>query len=170
MKKVLSIALALVMMFALCVSSFATVKITNETAEQTANAHIYTTTTSVEASYVVTIPAENPIEWGATSTQIAYTLKSQLDVGKVLHITVKGKDDSDKLISTAGNEIPYTLSNSIESSVDALNYTAPAEVMPLTTRNIYVNIADADWDAVPIDTYEDYLTFTVELVSLVVTP
>lgn len=161
MKKILAIAMALVMMMAICVPAFAAVTggsnsgsdtiINTDTKKDTDNDGVGDT----EASwYTVTIPATQTLPWEATSSNIKYTVASQLKTGEAVMVKV---DDADKAykMTAAGGELKYSLENA--------TFTAPSAVYNAET-SVTVKVALNDWKSVAIDNYTDTLTFTAEIV------
>lgn len=174
MKKFLALALALVMMFAVCVPAFAADIVINDEhplpveGKQTGDSRVYTST-EVDPSfhtYIVTIPAETAIKWGATKTLFSYHVKTQLPLGKRLALTAVSKNGEQALKNaTTDKTLPYTFSQTNGGvTTGTLNYTTENEIVD-TNRTFNIDIADAVWQAAPIAEYEDFLTFTVEVVD-----
>lgn len=161
MKKILAIAMALVMMMVVMVPAFAAVTggsnagndtiINTDTKKDTDNDGIGDTEV---AWYTVTIPATQTLPWETESKDIEYTVASQLKTGEAVKVTV---DDADKAykMTSAGGELTYSLENT--------TFTAPSAVYDNTT-SVTVKIAIGDWKSVAIDNYTDTLTFTAEIV------
>lgn len=161
MKKILAIAMALVMMMAICVPAFAAVTggsnagsdtiINTDTKKDTDDDGIGDT----EADwYTVTIPATQTLAWETESKDIEYTVASQLKTGEAVKVTVADADAAYKMTS-AGGELAYTLDNA--------TFTAPSAVYDDTAK-VTVKVALDDWKSVAIDNYTDTLTFTAEIV------
>ena len=161
MKKILAIAMALVMMMAICVPAFAAVTGGSNAGNDTI---ISTDTLKDEDGdgvgetdpswYTVTIPATQTLPWEATSTDIEYAVASQLKTGKAVKVTV-ADDDAAYKMTCAGGELAYSLDNA--------TFTAPSAVYDNTT-SVTVKVALDDWKSVAIDSYTDTLTFTAEIV------
>ena len=161
MKKILAIAMALVMMMAICVPAFAAVTGGSNAGNDTI---ISTDTLKDEDGdgvgetdpswYTVTIPATQTLPWEATSTDIEYAVASQLKTGKAVKVTVADADAAYKM-TCAGGELAYSLDNA--------TFTAPSAVYDNTT-SVTVKVALDDWKSVAIDSYTDTLTFTAEIV------
>lgn len=161
MKKILALAMALVMMMAICVPAFAAVTggsnagndtiINTDTKKDTDNDGIGDTEV---AWYTVTIPATQTLPWETESKDIEYTVASQLKTGEAVKVTVADADAAYKMTS-AGGELAYTLENT--------TFTAPSAVYDDTT-SVTVKVALDDWKSVAIDNYTDTLTFTAEIV------
>ncbi len=161
MKKILAIAMALIMMMAICVPAFAAVTggsnagndtiINTDTKKDTDNDGIGDTEV---AWYTVTIPATQTLPWETESKDIEYTVASQLKTGEAVKVTV---DDADKAykMTSAGGELKYSLENA--------TFTAPSAVYDAKT-SVTVKVALDDWKSVAIDNYTDTLTFTAEIV------
>ncbi len=161
MKKILAIAMALVMMMAICVPAFAAVTggsnagndtiINTDTKKDTDNDGIGDTEV---AWYTVTIPATQTLPWETETKDIEYTVASQLKTGEAVKVTVADADAAYKMTSNGG-ELAYTLDNA--------TFTAPSAVYD-DTASVTVKIALGDWKSVAIDNYTDTLTFTAEIV------
>ena len=174
MKKIIALAVALVMMFAVCVPAFAADVIINDNqpeiveGKQTGDSRVYTSTETDPAfvSYQVTIPAETQIKWGATKTLFSYGVKTHLNLGKRLAITCVGQNGEQALRNASTDKfLPYTFSKTNGGTdLETLSYTTENEIVDMN-RTFNIDIADADWQAAPIAEYQDYLTFTVEVVD-----
>ncbi len=177
MKKCLSLLMAAVMLFAVCVPAFAAgdMTISKGDANQSASSDVFTKTTRKDntdaASYSVTIPAETEIAWGETRTVFTYHVKSQLEIGNRLHITAVSENGTQELKNAETSKtLPYAFSyTNLAGSVENLNYTTDNEVID-TNRTFNIDITDTAWQAVPIAEYADRLTFTVEVVGASVSP
>ena len=164
MKKALSIALALTMLFALCVPAFAA-NITTDGGTGDSIVKTQTTTTGGDSAekFTVSIPAETTIPWLTTTAyDIAYTVESHLAYGKHLTVTVADSDGQNKMLYTpeAGVtlELPYTLG--------ATAYTAASPVVnPAANVAATLTVAENDWNNAVIGEYADTLTFTVNVVT-----
>ncbi|MDE5995121.1 MAG: hypothetical protein K2G60_06375 [Oscillospiraceae bacterium] len=172
MKKYFSLLLAAVMLFAASFPAFAATEnyISKGDAVQSASPDVFTKTTRENnkdaASYSVTIPAQTEIQWGITGTEFTYRIKSQLEIGKRLNVTVIGENDENKLLNNkVSKPIPYAFSYPNDDGVaESLNYTTAREVVDIN-RIFTIEIKESDWEAVPIARYADRLTFTVEVVD-----
>lgn len=157
MKKILAIAMAILMMMAICVPAFAAVIggsnagndtiINTDTKKDTDGDGVGDTEA---AWYTVTIPATQILPWEATSTDIEYTVASQLKTGDVVKVTVDDADQAYKMTATGG-ELDYKLENEI--------FIAPSSVCDAKT-SVTVKVALDEWKSVAIDNYTDILTFT----------
>lgn len=164
MKKALSIALALTMLFALCVPTFAA-NITTDGGTGDSIVKTRTTTAGGDSAenFTVSIPAETTIPWLTTTAyDIAYTVESHLAYGKHLTVTVADSDGQNKMLYTpeAGVtlELPYTLG--------ATAYTAASPVVnPAANVAATITVAENDWNNAVIGEYADTLTFTVNVVT-----
>ena len=164
MKKALSIALALTMLFALCVPAFAA-NITTDGGTGDSIVKTRTTTAGGDSAenFTVSIPAETTIPWLTTTAyDIAYTVESHLAYGKHLTVTVADSDGQNKMLYTpeAGVtlELPYTLG--------ATAYTAASPVVnPAANVAATITVAENDWNNAVIGEYADTLTFTVNVVT-----
>lgn len=155
MKKVLSIALALVMMFAVCVPAFA-VELNKDNLSDTAT--VYTDTSLVGAGdFTVTFEAETPVMWGATSTALTYNVDAQLAAGKKLNVTVAA-DHGVMTLENGDATLAYTITGADTNfTTDGAVYTG--------TRTVAVEVASEAWDLAAIGRYSDTVTFTASVVD-----
>lgn len=154
MKKVLSLALAFVLMFAICVPVFA---------EYVGSTPVRVDGTTVGASFTVTIPATATITWGQTEKSIEYSVYSQLETGKGIKVIVKA--DSDQKMKNAANTafLEYSLKNG------TTEYITTQSVIPSTNpekSNVVVQIPTTNWNKASIDNYVGTLTFSAELTNI----
>lgn len=159
MKKVLSLALALVMMFAVCIPAFAI--------DLNAGSNMGKTDVIVdgirdmgEGTYTVTIPAEVEINWGDQLTDIDYSIFCQLQTGKKVTVSVSSAD-------------AYTMTNNANTAI--LKYSL-SDTTYTTTKSVVLEsapekakakviIAEDDWNNASIDNYRGTLTFTAGLTN-----
>lgn len=169
MKKTISVLLALVMLFALCVPAFAadtTVDITKDTA-QTADVLVKTSTKDGENKdadfYTVTIPADLTFTWGDTDVKNAnYTVHAQLLIGASLKVKVESDVTNGNEMSATGTEkkLHYTLVGGAE---ETFTEVVAANTEPATS--IQVSIADSEWAQAPVGEYTGSLTYTVTYIA-----
>ena len=165
MKKILAVAMALTMLFALCVPAFAGT-ITQDTPdtpypkEAVVPVKTKTTTASGEnaENFTVSYPAEMELPWGTlvddTNAAFEYSVVSQLQTGKT--ITVAVTPTNTVMTSAAGETLAYTLAGDV-------NVTTTAEVVAAGAFNktVKVDVAQSAWDAAAINEYTDTVTFAV---------
>ena len=154
MKKVLSIALALVMMMAICVPAFAA-DLTQKPSD--ANDVLISTDTKDKdgndaEQYIVTIPADTVIPWGEAETDVSYSVEAHLTRNNRVNVTVAGNG----AMKTADGA--YSLAYTLENAT----FTADSAVYDDTAK-VTVKVALNDWKSVAIDSYTDTLTFTAEI-------
>lgn len=154
MKKILSFALALVMMLAVCVPAFAADKEISNAAPDAQTAIVKTTTTGNESNYSVTFPAETLITWGATSTDIVYKVSAQLEPDKYLAVSVTGNGT---MTDANSKTLAYTLSG------DTTANTTANEVVTNLAKTLKIEVAEAAWNNAVISEYSGTLTFTAEV-------
>lgn len=155
MKKIIAIAVAIVMMMAVAVPAFAADKTIN-TSGANDTTTIKTNTDAIGAgSFTVTIPAEVEIYWGTASTDVNYSVTSQLETGKGVKVTVAGNGT---MKNTANAELAYTLADT--------EFKTTAPVVTDAAAAVKVNVTDDAWAAASIDTYSDTLTFTAVVEAL----
>lgn len=160
MKKILSIALAVVMLFAVCVPAFAANPITDKT-EQSGTTIVKTSTKTETGEdgrkYSVTIPANTTIPWGKASIDMAYVVEAHLAYGEQLNVTVAGNNEM-ALTEDAAIKLPYTLTGT-------LAYTSETPVVnPAISNLLTLSIAQADWANAIVGEYSDTLTFTAAVI------
>ncbi len=170
MKKIISIALALVMMMAICVPAFA------ETAVEGANDVQVETTynASTDASYTVTIPATISVAWDdeTTAYNVGYTVTSQLLIGASVTVGVAYDTDTDDtnngVMEAEGTDkkLTYTLTGAGETAFTGVNNGAKASDVGGTDATITV----AGFDAAPVATYTGTITYTVSYEAPTTTP
>jgi len=166
MKKVLSITLAVVMLFAVCVPAFAEdIVIDQNTAGGKGEAVVKTLLEDEGGNsaekFTVTIPAVTTIPWlKTTAVDVAYTVESHLAYGKYLTVEVTNDGaNTMKFTPEAGAE-PLTLAYTLGETL----YTAEGPVVNPTAgeknAKVTVTVAEADWNNAIIGEYADTLTFT----------
>ncbi len=153
MKKILAIAMAIVMMMAIAVPAFAAV----EGGANAGNDTIIETLTTREDGtdptwYTVTIPASQTIYWEATSTAIEYTINSQLATNNKVNVVVTGSG----FMTNGTDNLTYVIADA--------DYTASAAVVVDEIDTVTIDTSAAAWTTVPVDAYSDTLTFTAAIV------
>lgn len=160
MKKFLSIALAVVMLFAVCVPAFAADAELNKD-KLTDSPRVYTVLNEDQTgTWSVSYPAEMPITWGVDATVFSYKITSQLTAGKLVSVAVAA--DNDVMTLAGGTDtLAYTVTGEgVGTAVQAAD-----EVVNAEEHNISVNVAAAAWSAAALGTYEDTVTFTASIVD-----
>lgn len=154
MKKIISIALALVMMMAVCVPAFAgTLNATTQSGNSTVL--VDGITDKGNGTYSVEIPASVDLIWGDTTKEGTYKITSQVQTDKRVKVTLsKAKD-----LTNAANE-------TIEFAVaDATTGLANSAVVNNEPHAFNLTIDASEWAAASIATYEGTITFEAELVN-----
>lgn len=171
MKKIISIALALVMMMAITVPAFAT----QTAVEGGNNVDVETSyTEATDTSYTVEIPATVSVVWNDTTTayDVGYTVTSQLLVGASIKVAVNYDSDTDDtnngVMVADGTEkkLTYTLVGAGETTFGEVNDGAKASDVGGTDATITV----AGFSDAPVGTYTGTITYTVEYVAPTTTP
>ncbi len=173
MKKFFAVALALVMLFALCVPAFAAdiavdggtgdVIVKTDTKKDTDNDGIGDTDAE---SFKVSIPADTTIPWGTADTvnTLSYFVESHLTYGKHLTVAVTN-DGTNKMKYTVGGEtlyLPYTLGGTVNfDTVTPVAYDTVTDGG--VQKDFTVSIQGDDWNTAVVGTYADTLTFTVDV-------
>lgn len=159
MKKILALAMAIVMMMAIAVPAFAAEL--NATT-QSGDATVLTDIKGIQGdgTYTVTYPATMALIWSTESTPFSYSVTSQLKTGKCVSVEIVDKDANGLvMVNAAGDELEYSLGGTTAGKT-----TAP--VVTDATFNYTVDVLKADWDAASFDEYKDTLTFSSEVVDL----
>ncbi len=170
MKKVLSLALALVMLFAVCVPAFAANPITQLT-EQSGQTIVKTRTTDEGGEnarrYSIDIPADTEIAWGAASTDVSYTVESHLLRNEAVQVTVAGSEGSSaggNMKTDPANGKVFSLAYTLDG---ATAYKADSPVVyPAATQTLNVLVSGEAWNTAVVESYSDTLTYTAEVVPL----
>lgn len=161
MKKFLSIVMALVMMMAICVPAFAADLSEKQT--DSGDVIISTSTTKDDGSegdwYVVEIPADTVIAWGATATEMTYTVETHLLYGKTLDVDVTSADYKMTYAPEANVslDLEFALSGDTDINVDTVQY-------PAAEKAISVDITEDAWNNAVVGEYSDTLTFAAAIV------
>ncbi len=158
MKKILSLALALVMTFAVCIPVFA-VDLGTETPAGNTQVLVDGIADMGEGSYTVTIPAEIQIPWGNNTADVEYSIYCQLQTGKLVKVTASSADGGVMKNATQTATLKYSLSDTTYTTTKSVILATAPE-----TDAVKVSIAQTEWDSASIDKYSGTLTFTAELV------
>ena len=156
MKKIVSILLAVMMIAAIAVPSFAAT-ITKESDPKTADVQVKTKTTDKESNDPenYTIPAEITVAWNDTAAQDAsYTVDSQLKLGAKLKVSAAANDAGKMTNAATDKFLTFTVAGGDVAEYPELN----TAVKSATTVTI------ADFNA-PIAEYVGHMTYTVEYVA-----
>lgn len=164
MKKILSIAVAVLMIAAICVPCFAaTIDKTTPDGKGTAQVKTDISAVTDSGTFIVTIPAEMPIPWNTANTDsskdFTYSVESQLKTGKRIQVDVA--QNSANMTSASGATLAYT----ITGDITAVKTTAPVVAAGTFVKTVTVNVAGTAWANAAIDEYTDHLTFTAQVVA-----
>lgn len=159
MKKIVSILLAVMMIAAIAVPSFAAT-ITEKSDPKTADVQVMTKTTDKDnndpENYTVTIPAEITVAWNDTTAQDAsYTVDSQLKLGAKLKVSAAA-NDAGKMTNAAATDkfLTFTVAGGEVAEYPELNTAVKSSTA----------VTIADFNA-PIAEYVGHMTYTVEYVA-----
>lgn len=158
MKKIVSILLAVMMIAAIAVPSFATT-ITEKSDPKTAEVQVMTKTTDKDnndpENYTVTIPAEIAVPWGEkTAWDAHYTVNSQLKLGAKLKVSAAAENEGKMTNAATDKFLTFTVAGGDVTEYPELN----KNVESATTVTI------ADFNA-PIAEYVGHMIYTVEYVA-----
>lgn len=164
MKKILSIAVAVLMIAAICVPCFAaTIDKTTPDGKGTAQVKTDISAVTDNGTFVVTIPAEMPIPWNTANTDsskdFTYSVESQLKTGKLIQVDVA--QNNANMTSASGTTLAYT----ITGDITAVKTTASVVAAGTFVKTVTVNVAGTAWANAAIDEYSDTLTFTAQIVD-----
>mgnify|MGYP000479472770 FL=1 len=164
MKKILSIAVAVLMIAAICVPCFAaTIDKTTPDGKGTAQVKTDISAVTDNGTFVVTIPAEMPIPWNTANTDSAkdftYSVESQLKTGKLVQVDVA--QNNANMTSASGATLAYT----ITGDITAVKTAGPVVAAGTFVKTVTVNVAGTAWANAAIDEYSDTLTFTAQVVN-----
>ena len=161
MKKIVSILLAVMMIAAIAVPSFAVdpITITEKSDPKTADVQVMTKTTDKEnndpENYTVTIPAEITVAWNDTAAQDAsYTVDSQLKLGAKLKVSAAANDAGKMTNAATDKFLTFTVAGG-----DVAEYTELNNAVKSSTT-----VTIADFNA-PIAEYVGHMLYTVEYVA-----
>lgn len=158
MKKIVSILLAVMMIAAIAVPSFAAT-ITKESDPKTADVQVMTKTTDKDnndpENYTVTIPAEIAVPWGEkTAWNAHYTVNSQLKLGAKLKVSAAAENEGKMTNAATDKFLTFTVAGGDVTEYPELNKNVESS----TTVTI------ADFNA-PIAEYVGHMIYTVEYVA-----
>jgi uncharacterized protein YxeA len=158
MKKIVSILLAVMMIAAIAVPSFAAT-ITEKSDPKTAEVQVMTKTTDKDnndpENYTVTIPAEIAVPWGEkTAWNAHYTVNSQLKLGAKLKVSAAAENEGKMTNAATDKFLTFTVAGGDVTEYPELN----KNVESATTVTI------ADFNA-PIAEYVGHMLYTVEYVA-----
>ena len=164
MKKNLSIAVAVLMIAAICVPCFAaTIDKTTPDVKGTAQVKTDISAVTDNGTFVVTIPAEMPIPWNTANTDsskdFTYSVESQLKTGKLVQVDVA--QNNANMTSASGATLAYT----ITGDITAVKTAGPVVAAGTFVKTVTVNVAGTAWANAAIDEYSDTLTFTAQVVN-----
>lgn len=158
MKRIISLALAFVLMFSICVPVFAANLTINQ---KTSNSTVSVDGSTAGATFVVKIPPTVDIKWEQKETSVEYSISSQLATGK--HVKVTVRPDADGKMKNADNTayLEYSLKS------NPTEYTTTESVIFADTpekATAVVKIPLENWEKASIDNYTGTLTFEATVV------
>lgn len=161
MKKIVSILLAVMMIAAIAVPSFAVdpITITEKSDPKHAEVQVKTMITDKDnndpENYTVTIPAEITVAWNDTAAQDAsYTVDSQLKLGAKLKVSAAANDAGKMTNAATDKFLTFTVAGG-----EAIEYPELNNAVKSSTT-----VTIADFNA-PIAEYVGHMTYTVEYVA-----
>ena len=151
MKKVLTFALAVMLVMSLSVTAFAA----NTTG---GDADI---TTSIAPTYTVTIPADVNVQFNATETAFGAieVTASQIHPDKQIRVTLTTDGELNNTIDTT-KVIPYVIKDASGAGFTTATYLTEGDKTVLS-----IHITADDWNAAYAGDYTDTVTFTVSYES-----
>lgn len=158
MKKILSLALALVMMLAVCVPAFA-IELSSGTPAGSTQVLVDGIADLGDGTFTVSIPAIIDIPWGKNVSNVSYSIWSQLQTGKRIKVSVASADNGIMSNAERTATLNYTLSDTTYTTTESVILASDPE-----ESAVKVNISTPNWNGASIDKYSGTLTFTAELV------
>ena len=159
MKKLLSLALAFVMICAVCVPACANTQYADGTAGNYTDVIVDGIKDMGEGTYTVTIPAEVQIPWGNEISDVEYSIFCQLQTGKHVKVTAFSADNGTMTNIAQTATLKYSLSDTTYTTTKSVVLASnPEETV------VKVHISETNWNGASIDQYSGRLTFTAELV------
>ena len=156
MKKLLSIIIAFVLVFAVCVPAFAA-EINEKSEQQDANVNITTNTDNAQSEYTVTIPADLDIAWlDSTDKKMNYSVYTNLVKDATLTVAVSANAGGLMTATSGSDTLTFTLTGSSEEEFTLFNL---AGTEPET--DVTVKIDNGQWKQAAIGEYSGSLTYTV---------
>ena len=151
MKKVLTFALAVMLIMSLSVTAFAA----NTTGGE---ADI---TTSIAPTYTVTIPADVNVQFNATETAFGAieVEAAQIHPDKCIKVELTSDGKLENSID-ATKVIPYAIKDSTGAAFTSATYLTEGDKTELS-----IHITANDWNAAYAGEYSDTVTFTVSYVD-----
>lgn len=107
-------------------------------------------TTNVAVDYMVSIPADTTIPYGALTTKIGEVKATKFVTEAGSTLTVTATPANNKLVSALGSEIPYTCS-----------FTSQVISDTTTAYPVNINITQANWDTARAGSYSDIINFAI---------
>ncbi len=161
MKKILALVMAIVMMMAIAVPAFAA----DLSAKDTDAGDVIITTSTDKADgtdgdwYIVTIPADTTIAWGAESTELKYSAETHLLYGKTLDVDVTSADYVMTYAPEAGValDLAFALNGDVDVNFATVTY-------PAVEKAVTVDITADAWNNAVVGEYADTLTFSAAIV------
>ncbi len=161
MKKILAIAMAIVMMMAIAVPAFAA----DLSAKDTDAGDVIITTSTDKADgtdgdwYLVTIPADTVIAWGEEATELKYSVETHLLYGKTLDVDVTSADYVMTYAPEANValDLAFALTGDVDANFATVTY-------PAVEKAVSVDITADAWNNAVVGEYADTLTFTAAIV------
>ena len=161
MKKILAIAMAIVMMMAIAVPAFAA----DLSAKDTDSGEVIISTSTDKEDgtdgdwYIVTIPADTTIAWGAESTELKYSAETHLLYGKTLDVDVTSADYVMTYAPEANVvlDLAFALNGDVDVNFATVTY-------PAVEKSVTVDITADAWNNAVVATYSDTLTFSAAIV------
>ena len=154
MKNFISVVLALVMMMAVMVPTFAATLDAN-TQSGSSTVLVDGITDKGDGTYSVEIPASVDLTWGDTTKAGEYKITSQVQTDKRVKVSVSKEKD----LTNAANE-------TIEFAVaDATTGVATSAVVNEEAHAFNLTINASEWATASIAAYEGTITFEAEIVD-----
>ncbi len=174
MKKLLAVALAVVMMLSVSVMAFAVDQTVSGPVEpneaQTVQADVVTKTEDLSGQsaeeYIITVPSEVSVAWGDTAAQDAnYQVYSRLKIGASLKVSA-APTNGDNTMTATGTQatLSFAVENGEAQTFAEVNGTLSAGVKTGVDAPNAVTVTVSGFDSAPVGAYTGHMTYTAEYV------
>lgn len=111
-----------------------------------------------DEGYMVSIPAEFPVDWGTATTDVSYSVDCVLKEGSKIAVNVAGAGQL-TAVKDASLKMNYTAQDFAPTEFRGVQTAVKPMALPM------VLIDENTWNTVPVGEYRDTLTYTVEYTS-----
>lgn len=126
-----------------------------ETEPQLLGTYILNITYMPGEAYMVSIPAEFPVDWGTAETDVSYSVDCVLKEGSKIAVNVAGAGQL-TAVKDASLVMNYTAQDFATTEFRGVQSKVKPTALPMVVIN------PTTWNTVPVGEYRDTLTYTVE--------